>query len=305
MKFTVGIAALVVFSVTAIAANLPAPKVTEEYDKFKDSTTVGIHLQPSGAWDITIYYTFKGKTSEKPKAFKVKLISSSASGATIYAKHRNALKVEFAGDKDLSRSYDAKYVNVERGDNGTAVVNGEAVPVADTVKEEMDFSIPADDLVKFANSKTLQFRVSRSDDVKIENGYEPRELPAAYLAAMNQLAIRSGVKDKAAEVDAGGNTELHRLILAGKMDQAKTKISASTVNVANKYGLAPLHMAVSRGDMAMIKALVEAGADVNPATSLRTPLKIALEAKNDEIANYLKEKGTKETAASQPTAPKQ
>ena len=66
------------------------------------------------------------------------------------------------------------------------------------------------------------------------------------------------------------------------------------VNAFDGDGNAPLHYAVQRKDLKIVKLLVEHGADINLARDIderETPLDLALSENQTEIVKYLKSKG--------------
>ena len=58
-----------------------------------------------------------------------------------------------------------------------------------------------------------------------------------------------------------------------------------------KYDATPLCVAISKGDIATVKKLVEYGVDVNERKNSMTPLMYAARYNNAEIAKFLIEKG--------------
>lgn len=107
-------------------------------------------------------------------------------------------------------------------------------------------------------------------------------------------------KADAETLDVDKNTLMHYAV-ASKHKELVRSLVHRKVNVEgkNKYGYRPLHVAAAEGDVAMVKILVEEGnAKVNIKTNqhfivreTKTPLFIALEKGQYEIARYLVEKG--------------
>jgi hypothetical protein len=86
---------------------------------------------------------------------------------------------------------------------------------------------------------------------------------------------------------------LQQAVLDSDLVRVKLYASPTTVNVKNSYGVMPLHMAIISGKIDMVKALVEAGADVNAMNGSRSPLTMATETGKTQIADYLKDRGAK------------
>ena len=66
------------------------------------------------------------------------------------------------------------------------------------------------------------------------------------------------------------------------------------INTVNTLGITPLFNACSKGDEAMVKYLVERGADINRKDSSgKTPLYFAYSSGNKAVINYLIGHGAK------------
>jgi ankyrin repeat protein len=81
----------------------------------------------------------------------------------------------------------------------------------------------------------------------------------------------------------------------GKVANLKKIIKnpGTDINFNNQYGNTALTMAVFAKKLPSIKALVEAGADVNKKADGETPLEIAEKGGDKAIVDYLKSKGAK------------
>ena len=94
---------------------------------------------------------------------------------------------------------------------------------------------------------------------------------AAYFgfAAVTVRLLRSGASHAARSINAQGNTALHAAI-AGRRELAVITAllaAGSDAGALDAQGYAPLHLAASRGDVAVTELLIACGADV----TVRTP----------------------------------
>ncbi|KAI8483534.1 hypothetical protein Bbelb_387570 [Branchiostoma belcheri] len=119
-------------------------------------------------------------------------------------------------------------------------------------------------------------------DVNDPRYAKPPVLHAA--ASENDLTICETLVDSGADKTAldsmkNGNTPLHIAISREKplVELVELLCHQDTLNVFNKAGFTPLHLAAEKGDLKVVRVLVREGADVNvqaPVTKL-TPLDIA------------------------------
>ena len=85
------------------------------------------------------------------------------------------------------------------------------------------------------------------------------------------------------------DTELLRTYLAFMRDNEADRDKV-TIDTPNSEGLTPLHIAVGRNNLEMVKALVEAGAAFVPDNEGRMPSVIAAEMEvSEELADYIVE----------------
>ncbi|RZJ66134.1 MAG: ankyrin repeat domain-containing protein [Flavobacterium sp.] len=73
----------------------------------------------------------------------------------------------------------------------------------------------------------------------------------------------------------------------------ETTTSVSSAKIENVYGNTPLCVAISKGDLEVVKKFVEYGADINEKSNGMTPLMIAARYNNVQITEYLLSKGAK------------
>ena len=114
---------------------------------------------------------------------------------------------------------------------------------------------------------------------------------ALHIAAYNDqteavnILLRFGAKTELK--DSGGSTPLMLAIALVK--------GGSDVNAAEDANVRPLHMAAFRGELDIVKALVEAGADIDSpiTTNGLTALHWAIDKENAFVVEYLASKGAR------------
>ncbi|AWG25555.1 ankyrin repeat domain-containing protein [Flavobacterium kingsejongi] len=74
---------------------------------------------------------------------------------------------------------------------------------------------------------------------------------------------------------------------------ASNPVVARTVTTATYEKATPLCMAISKGELEIVKKFVEYGADVNEQSNGMSPLMVAARYNNVEIVRYLISKGAK------------
>jgi len=92
----------------------------------------------------------------------------------------------------------------------------------------------------------------------------------------------------------GSNPTINEYIIDGRTNESLKYIkSGGDINVSNNQGLTPLHVAAKKGNLIVLKALLERGANVNKkAGSLTmTPIQLASFNDNAAITLFLIEKG--------------
>lgn len=82
--------------------------------------------------------------------------------------------------------------------------------------------------------------------------------------------------------------KLMRAIPNGNIDVFKNYLSKSSANTVGPYGIMPLHIAVNRSQVEMVKLLLDIGADINAQTHKGdSVLHIAVQKQNIEIINLI------------------
>ena len=103
--------------------------------------------------------------------------------------------------------------------------------------------------------------------------------------------------------DPDGTTALHWAVQMDRMDMVEALISAGArANVTNRWGVAPLALAVTNGNPAITQALLNAGADPRAAVPLTgTPLLTAARSGNPDVIKALLAAGVKADEAEETT----
>jgi ankyrin repeat protein len=86
-------------------------------------------------------------------------------------------------------------------------------------------------------------------------------------------------------------TTLHQAAESGNLWAVQKHITAKTdLNKKNTAGWTALHLAVMKGDLEIVKALCEAGADITiKGNNDKTPFDLAREGRQTAIAKFLQE----------------
>ncbi|KAH7085249.1 ankyrin repeat-containing domain protein [Paraphoma chrysanthemicola] len=95
------------------------------------------------------------------------------------------------------------------------------------------------------------------------------------------------------DVDASGQTALHRAIVSKDVDQTKTLLEkGAAVDIKDDCDNQPLHYAVMSKDPGLVRLLLGYGADTNAAGNLgRTPLHLAISLSDADVAGLLLDEG--------------
>ncbi len=105
--------------------------------------------------------------------------------------------------------------------------------------------------------------------------------------------------DSRANPNGTGPDGLTPLIVAssiGRKDLIELLLTkGANIEWRDRQQRTPLQIAVYSGQLEVVKLLVNAGADVNGAGRGRTPLSIAMQINQTEIADYLRQQGARET----------
>ena len=97
--------------------------------------------------------------------------------------------------------------------------------------------------------------------------------------------------------------EIHKASEAGDADKVRALLTAKPelVNSHDASDDTPLHIAARKGQLAIVKVLLEFKADLNAANANRvTPLKLAKGFGHREVADLLQQNGAQESAVSRP-----
>lgn len=159
--------------------------------------------------------------------------------------------------------------------------------------------------VNNGNFEIVSFLIEKGADVKakvsghIYKGWTPLHFTAIYdKIKIAKLLLKKGVDVNAK--DDKGITPLQWATGYGKLEIVKLFIeNGADVNNKDNEGMTPLHGAVVYSRFDVIRLLIDKGADINAIVTGGkykgyTPLKIAKEKRNKEIAQYLMSRGAKE-----------
>ena len=135
----------------------------------------------------------------------------------------------------------------------------------------------------YGNKEMCSFLISHGANVSLadKDGNQP-----LHFAARNHGDLSSDIcrclldhEADATAINNDGNIPLHIAFLGFRLPfVCSSLITTETVNVADRYGCRPLHLAGRKGDVTAVLALVEFGADLNAMNVCgRTPLLYTLE----------------------------
>ncbi|KAL3123538.1 hypothetical protein niasHT_006617 [Heterodera trifolii] len=149
------------------------------------------------------------------------------------------------------------------------------------------------------NFELCQMLVAKGAEVnqktKDERGIVPLQMAcgSGHLPIVKFFVERVGVDIES--IDSNGDTVLVYALLGNKLEIGHFLIaSGARTDRTNKFGISPMHICVTKGDLALCKFLVDNGANVNQKTSggdQLTPLLIACAKGNLQIVKLLVEEG--------------
>ena len=95
--------------------------------------------------------------------------------------------------------------------------------------------------------------------------------------------------------------KIEKIVYENDLEAFKAEFEAGAdVNMQNKYGWTPLHVAIRRDRRDMVEYLVAKGADINKIDGVGwTPLMEAIMDEMTELVGYLVEKGADKTIANE------
>ena len=137
------------------------------------------------------------------------------------------------------------------------------------------------------NSYICSLLLSRGANVSQtdENGNTPLHLAASYYPYVDICQLLVDHKADVTSVNNEGETPLHRAVdsyLRGSPAVCRPLITNESVNVADRLGNRPLHIAARNGDIQNVQLLVDCGADVSVLNEDgQTPLHTAAGGKKD------------------------
>jgi len=148
-----------------------------------------------------------------------------------------------------------------------------------------------------SNLEAVKFLIAKGADISARSGTTaPGRKP--YLAEtgrsrISQFAYGYGLAGEFVAKDAAQAKEHEREQAISKDVLERYPLQKLPAASRERWGgLTPLIFAARQGDMAIVKALVEAGADVNETSSYEwTPLLVATQNKNYQVGKYLLEHG--------------
>ena len=156
----------------------------------------------------------------------------------------------------------------------------------------MSFAAPIHDAAKMGDVAGITAALETGADINADDG---GGTPLYFAVRRGHLAAAKLLLERGADVNVGSN------YWGGLLTIASIKARVDLITLLLEHGANPnstsngesvLHAAVNYGCLACVKALVEAGADVNAPTydthsSSRTPIHIAIRYGFTEVADYL------------------
>jgi len=151
------------------------------------------------------------------------------------------------------------------------------------------------DIIAFALTKGAQINVQAND----------KSTPLIVASQVGAKQVVSLLTEKGAEINArmtGGFTALHLAAQQGQSEIVKILVAAGAdktlLSEPKGSGLQPIHLAALGGHVSAMSALYKAGVSIDALTGdKKTPLMIALAAKQDKMANLIVNTGANLNAA--------
>lgn len=151
------------------------------------------------------------------------------------------------------------------------------------------------DIIAFALTKGAQINVQAND----------KSTPLIVASQVGAKQVVTLLTEKGAEINArmtGGFTALHLAAQQGQTEVVKILITAGAdktlLSEPKGSGLQPIHLAALGGHVSAMSALYKAGVSIDALTGdKKTPLMIALAAKQDKMANLIVNTGANLNAA--------